>query len=265
MFEHLAWQDDRMAFNGLTFRLQHYKSENWDLGEECFVFYKIKRLVDQYEHFFSSNKPECRNFFELGLWEGGSIPFWYETLRPEKIVGIDLKERQDSAYFQRWVKDRGLDDRVKTYWGVNQADSARLLDIVGCEFSGLLDIVIDDASHVYEPTLTSFQTLFPRVRPGGFYIIEDWAWEHWAECHKPTFGLAKSKGLTELVAQLVKAAGTSEGPIKRVTAYQGFAVVERGDAALPEPFILQNHILERPPIAKTPTGVTAKLKKLLHA
>ncbi|MFP3608175.1 class I SAM-dependent methyltransferase, partial [Paraburkholderia sp. SIMBA_053] len=37
-------------------------------------------------------------------------------------------------------------------------------------------LVVDDASHFYEQTKTSFKTLFPLVRPGGLYIIEDWNW-----------------------------------------------------------------------------------------
>ena len=37
-----------------------------------------------------------------------------------------------------------------------------------------LDLVIDDASHLYGPTMASFEVLFPRLRPGGLYVIEDW-------------------------------------------------------------------------------------------
>jgi hypothetical protein len=50
---------------------------------------------------------------------------------------------------------------------------------VAHEFSAPLDLVIDDASHIYGPTKASFQALFPLLRPGGLYLIEDWAWAHW--------------------------------------------------------------------------------------
>jgi predicted methyltransferase len=36
----------------------------------------------------------------------------------------------------------------------------------------LLDLVVDDTSHL-GPTRASFNTLFPRLRPGGVYVIED--------------------------------------------------------------------------------------------
>jgi len=38
---------------------------------------------------------------------------------------------------------------------------------------GKLDIIIDDGSHHGEHQLISFNTLFPLLSPGGFYIIED--------------------------------------------------------------------------------------------
>jgi hypothetical protein len=35
--------------------------------------------------------------------------------------------------------------------------------------------VIDDASHLLDPTRASFNVPFPLVRPGGVYVIEDWS------------------------------------------------------------------------------------------
>jgi SAM-dependent methyltransferase len=234
MFENLEWQKDRMLMDGLVFRLQHYMSEEWELGPECFIFYKIRSLVDQYQAFFAS-RPNFRpqNVFELGLWDGGSLAFWFEILRPKKQVGIDIAHRRDSDYFLRYIGDRGLGEKIKTHWAVDQSDSNTLRKIVDREFDGPLDLVIDDASHMYGPTKSSFECLFPLLRPGGLYVIEDWAWEHWGEYNSPGNSLARKKdGLTRLIEELVVATGASETLIKSLTIYQGFIVIERGPAEL---------------------------------
>ena len=45
MFEHLIWHKDRMLIDGLVFLLEHYKNDTWELGDECFYFYKIDKGV----------------------------------------------------------------------------------------------------------------------------------------------------------------------------------------------------------------------------
>jgi len=250
MFENLIWQKDRLLYNGLVFRLEHYKNDDWELGDQCFVFYKIKKLVDQYVHFFANRNFDCRRLLELGMWEGGSLAFWFEALRPDTVIGIDISDRKDSAYFQAFVRGHHLEKRVKTYWRVSQADKPKVREIVRKEFNGPLDLVIDDASHIYAPTLSSFETLFPMIRPGGFYIIEDWAWEHWPACYVDDRSRDDDEGLSDLVSQLVQAAGTSDSLIKSVTVYEGFAAVERSDAQAPSDIVLTDYIKRRPKTVK---------------
>ncbi len=107
MFEKLIWKKDRVLLGELVFRLQHYINDDWDLAENCFRFFKIKALVDEYEDFFSSHKNfQPENIFELGLYEGGSIVFWFEHLQPQKHVGIDLQQKIDNKYFQNYLKKK---------------------------------------------------------------------------------------------------------------------------------------------------------------
>ena len=107
--------------------------------------------------------------------------------------------------------------------------------------------MIDDASHLYGPTKNSFECLFPLLRRGGLYIIEDWAWEHWDE-FKPPHPLAKEEGLSRLITDLVAATGTSQTLINSLTIYRGFTVVERGgaDLSVQQSFDLRDHIWRRP-------------------
>jgi hypothetical protein len=248
MFENLVWQKDRMLLNGLVFRLQHFLSDDWELKDDCFIFFKDQPLVDQYEAFFATQQNfRPQNVFELGLWDGGSLAFWFESLKPKKQIGIDVQGRTDSDYFRRYIADRGLGDRLKSYWGVDQSDGQKLREIVRREFDGPLDLVFDDASHLYEFTKNSFECLFPLVRPGGFYVIEDWAWDLWDEFDVPGHPMEEYEGPARFVGELVEAAGSSKGVIKSLTIYRGFTAVERGEAflAADSSFRLQDHIYQR--------------------
>ena len=248
VFERANWRDDRMLLDDLVFRLEHYKSTTWS-GEEHFMFYKIKSLVEEYKIYFQ-RRPEFhpQQVLELGIFDGGSIAFWHELFQPRKHVALDLTDREDSPYFQKYKKTRQLEDRIKTFWRTNQADKPRLSTIVQTEFTGPIDLVIDDASHLYEPTLATFEAVFPLMPPGGIYIIEDWAWGHWREFHEPTHPWARETPPTKLVTELIEAVGTSNKIVAQVSVHTGFIAVERGPELLNESssFSLKNLIVRRP-------------------
>lgn len=267
MFAHLDWRADRLLLNGLVFRLEHKKSADWELGDACFSFYKIKALVDQYERFWAT-RPGFRaeQVLELGMWDGGSLAFWHELFRPRKLVGVDLADRADSAYFEDFRQGRGLAEQVKTYWATNQADAPRLRAIVAAEFAGPLDLVLDDASHLYGPTKASFECLFPLLRPGALYIIEDWAWAHWQHYQDPQHEWARETAPTQFVTELAEAAGSGLDLIGSLTVYQGFVVVERGPAAAADlgDFRLDRFITRRPaPAAAPPAPQRSSLRRWL--
>ncbi|MCB0164753.1 MAG: class I SAM-dependent methyltransferase [Anaerolineae bacterium] len=250
MFKRLIWKQDRVLLDDLVFRLQHYKSDNWELGDECFIFFKIKHLIDQYAHFWGTrNDFKPKNILELGMFDGGSVAFWFEYFKPEKHVGVDIQQKQDSSYFRKYIQNKALQDRISTFWSTNQGDSKRLRQIVNQEFSGPLDLVIDDASHMYDLTRQSFLTLFPLLRPGGLYVIEDWAWGHWQEFIKPDHPWSQKTPLTQLIIELVEATGSTQGNwteqavVSNLAVYQGFVVVEKGKRDLAETdFELEDYI-----------------------
>ena len=247
MFNRLVWQPDRMLLDDLVFRLEHYRSPDWNGGDH-FRFYKIKELVDQYENFFSRRSDfRAKRVIELGIYDGGSTAFWFELFRPQKHVALDIQDQTDIPYFRRYVESRGLGGRIKTYWNTDQADKARLQTIVETEFESPPDLVIDDASHFYRQTRASFEALFPLLRPGGLYIIEDWAWGHLPEFIAPDHWWAGEESLTRLVVELIEAAGTSTQLILSMVIL-GFVVVERGPQQFDKAanFNLEDHIIRRP-------------------
>ena len=269
-FEDVIWRHDRMLLDDLVFRLQHHISDGWELGDNCFVFWKIKPLVDQYAKFFASVPAfRAKNMLELGLWDGGSAAFWFELLQPAKYIGIDKSERKDSAYFVAYTAGRGISDRVKTYWGTNQTDSERLLALISNEFGGGLNLVVDDASHEYESTLRTFEIVFPHVEPGGLYIIEDWAWSHWPEFQVKGHAWEDRMPLTKLVFELIEAAGSWESGatpklIENITIFQGFAAVERGALRVDSDNFRLERYISRKPAASKRRRIMQKLKRPLE-
>jgi hypothetical protein len=247
VFEHLTWLPDRVLLGDLVFRLEHAQSTSWELGDDCFRFYKNREIVDQYARFWGTTRFRPRRMLEIGIWDGGSAAFWFEHLRPERLVAIDLQDREDNAYFRRYVDARGLHEQVRTRWRTNQADRTRLRSIVADDLGSAVDLVIDDGSHLSAPTRATFETVFPLLPAGGLYIIEDWAWEHWPEFQDPGHFWAGEESLAPLVGDLVAATGSSKTLIRSVSVFEGFTVVERGDAVIDtNTFRLADHIRRRP-------------------
>jgi predicted O-methyltransferase YrrM len=175
-FAGMSWEPDRLCWRGLTFRLEDPTRPV--PGSDGLILWKSRGLVEQYRAFWAERPAfSPRQVFELGVWKGGSVVFWAEALRPDRLVAVDKREGSDSPAFESYLAART--PRLQVHWAVDQSDQGRLRTLLDGAFDGLLDLVIDDASHLYGPTRASFETLFPRLRPGGLYVIEDWAWAHW--------------------------------------------------------------------------------------
>ena len=260
MFERLSWQEDRILLDDLVFYLDRSRNGPEDQGRDGFVFEKPRRLLDQYAAVWPQEPPlSVNNMLELGIYDGGSVAFWFELLQPHKYVALDIKAWGDSDYFDRYVASRKLKGRIKTFWLTDQGDSKALRRIVAAEFDGPLDLVIDDASHLYGPTRASFETLFPLLRPGGLYVIEDWSWGCWPNL--PVEFLPEGTELPKLIHQIVDAAGsmhrflvgaglsmTIKPLIANITVCPDIVIVERGDADAAEvsDFNLEGYITCRP-------------------
>ena len=256
-----VWKSDRLILGELVFRIANVKSNGWELGDQCFLLHKSRRMMDQYDAFWARHQDfRASHVLELGIADGGSIAFWQEIWNTKRFVGIDIRERGDSDYFTQWKRSRGLKHRVKTYWGVSQTDTDTLLKIFHEDFDDHLDLVIDDASHVYTETKASFEILFPLLHPGSLYIIEDWSWG----CRPnlpPDFPLPHGTELMKLVSELMEATGslvrafTGNGVmgqirplISNMEIYPDFIVVERGVGDPPEDGLkLDEYITHRPP------------------
>jgi predicted O-methyltransferase YrrM len=227
-------------------------------GSTADRFFIVKPLphVERYLALFEEHKGAA--IFELGIAEGGSTALAALVAEPRKLVAVDLEPQRLEA-LDELVERRGLSDTVRTYWGVDQSDRARLVEIVEEEFGGEpLDLVIDDASHQLAPTRASFEALFPCLRAGGLYIIEDWNSDHVfydavgealrdpslpgheermqrireAMASKTPKQAARPEPLSNLVVELLLARASSVGAIEELTLGEFSVVVRRGPGEL---------------------------------
>jgi predicted O-methyltransferase YrrM len=234
-FRTLSWKDEHHFVVGdATFRIipddSFLGSRREGAREADFLVAKPRWLVERYAELIEELRPEY--MFELGTFQGGSTALLAELARPRRLVAIDLLPAK-KPLVEEYATSRGLHDVVRTYGGVNQADRGRLAEIMDQEFDDhALDFVIDDCSHRYEETRASFNELFPRLRPGGMFVIEDWPWAHTPLGVEPLEGLFPDQvPLTRLIFELVLAVPSVPGLIAEIAIDIGAIIVTRGEAA----------------------------------
>lgn len=160
--------DETFELGGTTFATVNTPEEGCR-GKPYLV--KTRPLIEQWLE-VCADFPHA-NYVELGMYMGASMMLTTLAARPRKLVGLDINEPH--PLLTGFLADGRFDDTVKPHWQIDQSDSATVAQIIDDEFGDeALDVVIDDASHLYEPTRKSFEVLFPRLRPGGLFVIEDW-------------------------------------------------------------------------------------------
>jgi hypothetical protein len=100
---------------------------------------------------------------------GESLLMWAAYFRKGRIYGIDVEDKT--------ALSRG---RIKVFQ-CSQSDRPRL-EALAREI-GPFDFVIDDGSHVNADQIESFRILWPFVKDGGWYVVEDVQTSYW-----PYFG-----------------------------------------------------------------------------
>jgi hypothetical protein len=114
------------------------------------------------------------NVIEIGVAGGASLRMWKWFFSQAQLIGLDINPR--------CAEQAG--ERVEIVIG-SQVD-ADLLDRICTEHPP--SVLIDDGSHLLEHIVFTFQHVFPRLLPGGVYIIEDFfigADASMAETHQP--------------------------------------------------------------------------------
>lgn len=130
--------------------------------------------LPHYQKHFRPFKFKKLNLLEIGVggykqanYGGHSLRMWKSYFRFGNIFAIDIHD-----------KSRLQEHRIKIFRG-SQVDTEFLDKVI--EKTGELDIIIDDGSHINEHVIKTFKYLFPRLKDGGVYVIEDTQTSYWED------------------------------------------------------------------------------------
>lgn len=120
-----------------------------------------------YSSFYEKHLGPIKNdkllILEIGVCGGQSLRTWAEYCPNSIIVGLDIDPQPDQH-----------NERISTYV-LDQSDPNQLVNFVNeCNANGyMFDIILDDGSHhMYDQQMT-LGHLFPILKPGGVYFLED--------------------------------------------------------------------------------------------
>lgn len=125
-------------------------TDKWDKGHDyCYI----------YECLFEPIKNDVKHLLEIGIEVGGSIRMFEQYFPNATIHGIDLVHCGDHG------------TRIKTY--IADQSKPEQLYAVMQQINEPICVIIDDGSHVVSDIVISLKTLYPFLKQGGYYLIED--------------------------------------------------------------------------------------------
>jgi len=113
-----------------------------------------------YERFVGALRDQPIRMLEIGILRGESLKMWQEYFRNGHIVGIDINPNTKIYSTPRIT--------------IEIADQSSVIDLVrvGTTY-GPFDIILDDGSHSWRDQITALSYLYPMLKLGGFFIVED--------------------------------------------------------------------------------------------
>jgi cephalosporin hydroxylase len=119
-----------------------------------------------YEKYTSRIRYSTKIILELGTAQGGSMDLWTSYFPDAKIYAIELLQDNIDCCMSHVDKTR-----VKIFKG-DYTDNT-FLDQVTTDISNEIDIIIDDCDHNTQNQINAFMVLGKRLKPTGFYFLED--------------------------------------------------------------------------------------------
>ena len=135
------------------------------------TLFKMEHYLPIYDQLLADWQGRPVSFLEIGIYKGGSMPMWQGFFAPgSSLTFLDVDPACAALELPGTRVEIG-----------DQADPAFLHRIA--ESHGPFDLIVDDGGHKMHQQITSFRHLWPRLKDGGLYIVEDTHTSYW-----PGFG-----------------------------------------------------------------------------
>lgn len=122
-----------------------------------------------YSNYFKELKNDNITFLEIGIYKGSSVKLWEAYFPNAELHFIDINPNYVEYHSAR-----------SHYHFIDQENIAAMKQFAK-DIDKPFDIIIDDGGHTMKQQINSFIALFPHLKSGGMYIIEDLHTSYWKE------------------------------------------------------------------------------------
>jgi hypothetical protein len=111
-----------------------------------------------YDTLFSRLRHDPLNLIEIGIFNYASLATWRSYFENANIIGVDIQDQSHSGANDGIIVEVGSRDDPGFLYDLTRRYPPR--------------IISDDGSHRSHHVLFTFETLFPALEPGGYYLVE---------------------------------------------------------------------------------------------
>jgi hypothetical protein len=111
-----------------------------------------------YDNLFARLRREEFNFIEIGIFNYASLATWRSYFENATVIGVDIQEQSRRDVEDGIIVEIGSRDDPGFLYELTRRHPPR--------------IISDDGSHRSQHVLFTFETLFPALEPGGYYLVE---------------------------------------------------------------------------------------------
>ncbi|MBZ2196418.1 class I SAM-dependent methyltransferase [Occultella gossypii] len=139
-----------------------------------YLAHRSGAMIDKWIHYFPVYHRHLERYrgapvrvLEIGVYRGGGLDMWQRYFGPDAtVVGLDVDEAAVRAVGGRYVVELG------------DQEDPEVLRRINAEH-GPFDVIIDDGGHTMAQQIVTAETMFPLLRDGGTFIVEDCHTSYW--------------------------------------------------------------------------------------